>query len=306
MRDEAGVDDIGDAVDRLAIDYLAEGPAEMLRRATKLQRAALIRLRRHDYRPRQFDALIAGLARVEGVLAYAALDLGDSRSADAHARAAWALASRRSDEPMQMWVRGTQSLIARFDQNFDLAERLVVDGLRRDGNGTARIRLLAGLAQSRANRGDSAGATAALAESWSIRPSFDQHTDGPGIFAFTEAKHHYYAGSSLMWLEDPAALETAAREAGIAVSLWEEADADHRSLDDEALARIYRAIALAQLGDLDGAAIAVQPVLELPPELRISWMKARIRHLHELLDHPPYDGARAAEQLRTAVAEFTG
>ena len=61
-----------------------------------------------------------------------------------------------------------------------------------------------------------------------------------------------------------------------------------RSLDDEALAHIYAATASAQLRDLEAATAYLEPILGLPPERRISWIRKRMTRVVELLTQWPY------------------
>jgi hypothetical protein len=65
------------------------------------------------------------------------------------------------------------------------------------------------------------------------------------------SKQLYYAGSSLMWLDDERALKRAAHDSEEAISLWEHEGEQFRSLDDEALAHVYMATARLKLGEID-------------------------------------------------------
>lgn len=95
-------------------------------------------------------------------------------------------------------MRGAQSLIARFGTNYAHARNYVLDGLRHQPRGTGRIRLHAGYAQCQANLGDSRGANAALNLALTEREHLTSDDSMAGIFEFSEAKQHYYAGSSLI------------------------------------------------------------------------------------------------------------
>jgi hypothetical protein len=160
------------------------------------------------------------------------------------------------------------------------------------------LRLLAGLAQCRANLGDSPGANEALDLAEREREALHSRDSVGGLFEFSRAKQHYYAGSSLMWLTGRPDAERAAREAALAVAMWEQEPAESRSLDDEALAHVYEATARVQLGDLDGAAEAVAPILDLPPERQISWITKRLGGLADRLDAHMYAGSGDALDLR--------
>jgi transcriptional regulator with XRE-family HTH domain len=310
--EDSDLDDLHQQAEDLAVDYLSQPPSTMLPRSVALRGQLLDRLRSHRYRINQLPDVYRSLAVLQGILSYAALDLGHSEAATTHAAAAWALADRTDDDRMRMWVRGTQSLIARFEGDFDRGLSLVQDGLSYSAVGSGRLRLLAGLGQCRANLGDTEGARSVIAEAGRLRES----TDDPdlasggsfpsGIFEFSAAKQHYYAGSSLMWLPSAAAAREAAEEAGRAITLWENGPPQHRPLDDEALARVYRATAYARLHELDAAAEAVRPVLNLPKDRQISWITKRLHGLAALLDAPSVQASAEAAALRDSVRDVAG
>ena len=178
---------------------------------------------------------------MQGVLTYAALDLGSPDGAAAHAALGWRLAERDDDNELRLWVRGTQSLIARFETDYERAQWFVEDGLRYAAPGTGRLRLLAGFAQCRANLGDSPGANDAFDLAEREGEQLRSHDSVGGLFEFSRAKQHYYAGSSLMWLPDRVDAERAAREAALAVAIWEQEPPESRSLDDSIYAQSHAA-----------------------------------------------------------------
>jgi tetratricopeptide (TPR) repeat protein len=214
-----------------------------------------------------------------------------------HADAAWVCAERAQDNELRVWVRGTQSLIARFEGDYDGAMGYVLEGLTYETPGTGELRLLSGYAQCHANLGDSRGANDALNFALTKRERLSTVDSIAGIFEFSEAKQHYYAGSSLIWLDGGHDAQRAAQEAGEAIALWENAPPESRSLDDEALAHIYQATAYLQLGQLDAAADAVRPILDLPPERQISWIRKRLARFAGILRDDRYAGSHAAIDL---------
>lgn len=299
------VDELHHAAARLSVDYLATPASAALLDAVEVRGEVLRRLRSHDFRPHQLSDLYMTLARVQGVLSYAALDLGDASAARTHSHAAWICADRIGSNEMRAWVRGTESLIARFDQNYAEAERIALDGLRFPTQGTAGIRLLAGVAQSRANQGDSETANNYLAQAQRERDALKTEDEISGLFTFTDAKQHYYAGSSLMWLPGRDDLRRAAAEAAVAVQMWEKEPAETRSLDDEALAHIYAATAHVQLGELDEARAFVTPILELPADRHISWIVKRLNGLSQKIERQ-FPGSSTANGLIAAIRTVSG
>jgi hypothetical protein len=269
----------------------------MLEQGLKLRHESMRRLREGAARPHEIHDLYLAASRTSGILSYAALDLGDANAAATHARAAWKLADMAENDELRAWVRGTESLIARFQKDYLRAARYVEQGMQFAGRGTSTVRLLCGGAQCMANRGDSTGARRLLDRAADARDAATEDTVC-GLFAFSYAKQLYYAGSSLMWLEDRQALERADRDASAAIALWEQEDKDCRSLDDEALAHVYVATARLKLGEIDGAMAAVRPILALPPDRQISWIRRRVGELAELLTPDRFGSSRAAAEAK--------
>lgn len=305
---ELDVDDLQAGVEETAIDYLAMPPGPMLHRAHDLRDDVLARLRDHRHGAAERTDLLVAAGRLSGVLAYAALDLGDPDAALEHTRAARRCATTARDVELLLWVRGTQSLIARFDGDYGRALAYVNDGLRHatpgiPGTGTAR--LLSGRAQCLANLGDSRGANAALDAAEHAHEDVSRTDGAGGLFTFSETKRRYYAGSSLIWPGGEGDAARAEREALGAISEWEQMPAEERSLDDERLAHIYVATARVQQRDVDGAAEIMRPILDLPEQDRISWIMKRAARVSSLLAAPEYQGSTTAGQLRADIDALT-
>ncbi|MEH0830640.1 MULTISPECIES: hypothetical protein [unclassified Micromonospora] len=278
----------------------------MLQDAVELRGEILQRLRDRHYAPHELKDLYLLLGRLQGVLAYAALDLGSADAAMTHADAAWTCAEHAGNNELRAWTRGTQSLIARFQGDYAHALDYVHDGLRYKARGTGRIRLLCGVAQCHANLGDSTGANRTLDLAQTEREELASTDSVDGLFGFSVAKQHYYAGSSLIWLAGGTDAERAAREAGQAIELWEKEPPESRSLDDEALAHVYQGTAFLQVGDLDSATAAIRPILDLPADRQISWIKKRLDRFAAMLRAQPYRGASAADDLHEEIRNLGG
>ncbi|PPJ18754.1 hypothetical protein C5F51_36215 [Nocardia nova] len=125
-----------------------------------------------------------------------------------------------------------------------------------------------------------------------------------GLFGFSPAKQEYYTASALMWLSTPQALEEAERAATNAIAIWEHEPIEQRSLDDESLAHVYLATSRIKLGEIDGAMEAVRPVLNLPEDRQISWIRKRVGQLSDLIVRDSrYRHSRAAS---AAIEELRG
>lgn len=286
----------------LAVDYLVHPPAPMLRAALHARTAVVDELRRVPSSGQRRD-LVRAAGHMSGVLAYATLDLGDPDAADDHAATALRCAESAGDRELRAWVRGTQSLIARFHEDYRAALDLARDGLRSAGAGTSTPRLLAGVAQSAANLGE-------RTETYQALDAAEDAIDGsgpdplPGLFTFSRAKLAYYGGSALMWLPDTADARRSVASAVSAIEQWQTGDPADRSLDDERLAHVYAATSYVRLAEIDAAAAALTPVLALPTEQRISWLRRRVGEIGDLLDDERFRGSPGVVELRTAVEAF--
>ncbi|HEX6074589.1 MAG TPA: helix-turn-helix transcriptional regulator [Micromonosporaceae bacterium] len=301
IEERLSLGEIDVAMRHLAVAYLGTPPAPMLMETVALRSQVLRRLRDHNYRPHELADLYVMLGRIQGVLAYAALDLGDADGAMTHATAAWRCAEHAGDNELHAWVRGTQSLIARFQGDYAHALGFVEDGLHYPSSGTSRIRLLCGVAQCHANLGNSPGTNKALDLSWIEREKGTTPDPVAGLFEFSRAKQHYYAGSSLIWLPNEADATRATQETTEAIDIWQREPSGSRSLDDEALAHIYLGTAQLRLGNLASAGAAIRPILELPPERQISWIKKRLMRLAHMLRSGRYADSTDARSLHDEI-----
>jgi tetratricopeptide (TPR) repeat protein len=289
------------SVRSLAVAYLGTAPAPMLAEAMGIRSDLMDRIKKGGVRPDDEKDLFLAIGQLSGVLAYAALDLGSPTAALAHARAAWTCADRVGDNELRAWTRGTQSLISRFQGDYERALAYVQDGAQYATRGTSASRIWCGYAQCMANLGNSVEANKALDTAQRAREQSHTPDSMPGLFEFSQAKQLYYAGSSLIWLPGCENAERAARDAQTAITMWEGESAETRSLDDEALAHVYLGTARLQLGELDGGMAAIRPILDLPEERKISWIGKRLDRFRGMLTQQPYQGSPVA---RDAVEEI--
>lgn len=298
------VTQIGQATERLSVDYLANpgpGLAEELatarRRAVDALRAR--RIRHHD----QVRDLTLQIGYLSGVMAYCALDSGHPDAALVHARAAWEAAEKVNSDQLRAWVRGTESLIRRFQGDYASALDSAEDGLRYATSGSSRARLLAGVAQCLSHDEDAIGTRRALNDA---EVAFERQRgmdELGGLFSFSQAKLFYYSGSSLIWLPGRADARRARTQASAAIDIWKHAGPE-RSVADEALAHVYASTASLQLHDLEAAAVDLDPILSLPADRRISWIVKRMDRITALLRRPPFDTDPAAKELLDRIRDY--
>ncbi len=291
-------------VSRLAVTYLTSPPANVFLEARNLRDQAFGLIRDHRRPTDSRDLhLIAG--QLCGILAYASLDLGYADEAMTQARAAWFCADVAGHYGLKAWVRGTQSLIARFMGSFSDAHEYIQLGVKYATEGTSLVRLKCGEAQCLAHFEDSTGTHQALNQAKDARDKVNSSDAIGGLFAFSEAKQSYYAGSSLIWLTGHKDARIAEAESINAIQLWRAGPNDDRSHADEALAHIYLGTARVHLGDLDGVLEAIRPVLGIPRQQRVSWHKKRLGRISEMLDTERYWGSALADRIRGEIEVFS-
>jgi transcriptional regulator with XRE-family HTH domain len=203
--DTTDIDFINESVADLAVAYLANPAEPMFEQAVALRSELVRRLKAGAIHPNEKADLYVGLGRVSGILSYATLDLGQSRTAMLHSEVSRKMGSIAGSPDLVAWAYGTESLIERFDQHYEHARDLLLSAGPYVGTGTTPIRILCGLAQCSANLGDASSAMEYIKMAKTAR----EHADADpieGLFGFSPAKQEYYSASALMWLSNPDAL----------------------------------------------------------------------------------------------------
>ncbi|HEY5989218.1 MAG TPA: hypothetical protein VIV12_22990 [Streptosporangiaceae bacterium] len=301
---EATLEQLEADVRRIACDYVYVPPLPMF--------AEMLRVRNRIYRlltGRQKPAaaahlhLLAGL--LCGLLANASTDLGYRDAAAEQARAAWAYADIAGHNGLRSWTRGMQALIEYWSGRPQHAVRLAQGAKPYAGSGTARVRLHAIEARAWSLLGEAQETSRCLGaarEAGESPAAGDYlHDDVGGVFGFGDAKSHCYAAAAFTHLgQADAAVDAASR----AVSLYAAGPAAQRSYGAESLARADMAAAHLLRQCLDGAAESLEPVLMIPPGLRIAQLGERLAGLRARLGEAEFSDAREARDLRERIGDF--
>jgi hypothetical protein len=237
--------------------------------------------------------LLAGI--VSGFLAKATHDVGASHDALTQARAAYACADNAGHDGLRAWIRGLQTLITywagRFDDSVRYA-RLGADAAQRS-RGTAGVWLVSSEARSLAALNRIGEARAALTKATEAREHVqpDELDQLGSICTFSRPTQLYYAADAMAWgsATEAAEAEQLATEAIDALS--SAPVADRGGYGNEEGAQCDLAVARLLRGELEGAAEAVTPVLELPRERRqqgIVRSVERVRDTLRVLDAPTH------------------
>jgi hypothetical protein len=265
------VEQLRDDVQRLSVDYPRRPVWELLADLTELQENlfGLLERRQRPERSRQLYFL-AGVTC--GLLAKASHDLADPHAAMAMARTGFLCADNADHDGLRGWLRGLQSLVAYWAGRPQESVRYAQSGAEhatRSGS-TTTVWLAANEARGWAALGNAERTRAAVdraSAAWDSVVPDDLDSLG-GLCTFNRSRALYYAADALAWLPD--ATGPATRYAEQAVAAYADPGAAHWAFGDAAGSRANLAIARLAEGELDGAAEALAPVLELPAEQRIN------------------------------------
>lgn len=263
----------------------------------------LLEGRQHPEQGRELY-LVAGV--LCGVLANASFDLGWLQAAETQARTAFLCAELAGNNALRAWVRGTQSLVAYWDDRPCVAVELAADGWRYvPETGTARVRLAAIEARAHARLRDQRATEEALARADRARDEVRGEDDPGGMLAFPVAKQHYCAATARLWLGGHANSSDAERDAAHAVELYETDPPEQRRLGELCLARLDLSAARLGRDDLDGTAEGVQDVLAIAAQRRIESVARRLDQIARALARPRYQTSALALDLHDQIRGFT-
>lgn len=273
------LDELRDYVGHLAADYLREPVTVILPRLAEAQDEVFNNLEQRQRPAYAMDLYLLG-GVIAALLAKASQDLGRPREAMTQARAAYVCADNAGHRSLKAWSRGLQSLIAYWTGQTADAARYASLGAQElgDGTGTAAAWLPSLEARAWAIAGNEEAAAAAVARATAARNlTADDDLDGiGGLFSFPLAKQRYYAAGALVQL--PGHRDQAAEEATAALELY--TSGASVSYSDQAGAHAELALARVHAGELDGALATMRPVLDLPPERRITGIVQSASRVH--------------------------
>lgn len=262
----------------------------------------LLEGRQHPGQGRQLY-LVGGV--VCGVLANASFDLGRLSAAETQARTAFLCAELAGSNSLRSWIRGTQSLIAYWDERPRDAVELAAQGWDYEPEtGTPRVRLASIEARAHARMGDQRATVDALRRADQAREQVRGADEPGGLMAFPVAKQTFYSATAWLWLGDRANLEHAERAAAEAVELYAQDPPERRRLGELSLARLDLAVARVGQGNLEGAAEQVRAVLEVAGSRRTDSVLRRLRQLTHVLQRPGQSSTPLALDLREQVVSF--
>jgi hypothetical protein len=228
------------AISDLAERYETEGPRPLVRQMVEL-RTLVEQMLTDSLDTNARQRLISQGARLCGMLAYAATNLGRFTMARAYGLEAFALATTASRSDLLAWIRGTQSFTEYYAGKPGESLKLAQDGQRFAQGGAESVRLaINGEARAAAILGDGSTARRAIRRAYSASNRLGAPADLTPCLSFDvygEARTAANAATTLLHLGETAAvLEHTAeviRIADFSESMW-----------TRSLARLDRAKAL--------------------------------------------------------------
>lgn len=255
-------------------------------------------------RPEQSKHLYFLASVLSGAFAKASHDLADPHAATTQLRTAWLCAEHAGHEGLRAWICGLRALVAYW------AER-PLDSIRHIERGTehaerarttSSVWLPASEARARGVLGDRDGVRDAIARAERARESvqYDDLDEMGGLAVFSPSRQLYFAADALSWIPEEA--QRTAEYATRAVEQYDDPTNHDFAFGDAAGSRTSLAIARIGVGDHEGAAAAVGPVLCLPPEQRINGIVQSVHRVHSALART--DPSQAGRVLQEEIENY--
>lgn len=298
------VDQCRDDVQRLATLYPQRPLSELLGDLVDVQEGLFTLLERRQ-RPEVGRQLYFLSAAVGGMLAKASHDTGEAHAAMLQARTAYLCAEQADHNGLRGWLRGLQSMVAYWAGRHNEAVRYAEQGMEYAavGGGTTAIWLPVSAARAYAALGDVDNAVGSIQRAetaWEhVQP--DEVDELGGLCTFSTARTIYYAADALAWTPGQPDAERYAEQA---VAAYADPTDASWAFSDQAGAHTDLAIARITRGELEGAAEALAPVLDLPPERRINGIRHSVQRVHATLTSSRASGDGAAAGMQEEIEAF--
>jgi transcriptional regulator with XRE-family HTH domain len=301
---EATLEQFRADVASLSLQYMTGETYGLFMEMRRVRNRMLEALDRRQW-PRDAAELYLLAGCLSALMAAAATNLGYPEAAEELTRAGWAYATIIDHRPLMARLRLCAAYAAYWGGRPGRAANLAAAGLGYlpGGQNAAQLHLYGGLAQ--ASLGDATGARQAIeaAREAREREHHDELLEIGGEFGFSRAAQSYYAG---FVLSEAAQGEASITELESATGQYATGPGpgEHHSRKCQLLAHTDLAIARLRAGALDGAILALEPVLAAIPGERTAVQVRRLSALRAELAHPIFRGSALARELDEQVTEF--
>jgi hypothetical protein len=298
---DATIEQYADQARRLARVFEYAMSLPLLLETRRLRDRVASRLRGHQ-RLAQARELYLIASQVCGLLAWMSGDVGNYRAADTHAWTAWMCAEQADHDAARAWVRATQAKLAYWDGRFVESAELAEDGLNYASADSAHVFLALFRARALARTGHDSEAVQAMGLAAAKREAAAVADLLGGVWELTPARYHGLLAGTRLLLGEPA---DAVAEATQAIRLSQETPPGERHLYAELLVRTDQAQAHLQRSELDGAANALRPVLDLSADMRTEPILQQLTSLRSVLAVlPRFAGSGLALDLQDEIETY--
>jgi hypothetical protein len=255
--------------------------------------------------PRDLTELYFLCGVLSCLMAVAVSDLGFPQSAEELTRAGWAYATVIDHKPLMAHLRLLLAGIACWNRPRQ-ARDLAASGLRylADGPNAAQLHLQSARASARLGDDQAARLAIAAADEAREREHHDELLNIGGEFGFSLATQDYMTGSALLDIPGAQADAIARLERAADRYTTGPGPGEHHGYGSAALAHVDLSLARLRAGQLDGAALALAPVLSLPPGKRIDALVPRLTRVRAELASSRYNGSQQAADIDGEIEAF--
>lgn len=277
---------------------LTAPPGQIIAEAAEVNHTLFDLLRGHN-RPGHARDLYTAAGATCALLAWLSGDLGNLEAARIHGATAQTCAEMAENPELAAWAAVVRSKTAFWAKDYLTAVNLAREGARHAAPGTALVMLACQQADAWAKLG--AGLETARALEDAARAA--EHHSGidslGGLFTCRPGRAMNYAAASYGEI----AHHGKALDAADAAFAAFEREGGY-GFGTIAQTHLSRMLAHAGAGDLDAAASAARPVLDLPEERRLATLRARFAPFATALAAPSMRTSRVAAPLREEITEF--
>ncbi len=292
------VEGIHDLVRRLSVEYLSDDPMSVYGRTTAIAEVVFELVQGYP-KPTHARELYLAAGYLYTLLGWMAGDLGDRDRATVYNRTGWLCAEVADHDTLRAWVLSTMSKTALWEGRLSDAESLAARGSSHAAGGTVAVLLACQQADARAEMGAAQPARRALeqARDLSERAGIDEVG---GLLSCGDIRRHNYTASVLLRTGDPLGAVDVAVSA--LASAGKSGRTGHGTI---AQLRVFAAQGYLSVGDVDGAATILAPVLRSPTGQRLATVVRRVREIDGLITaRDELRGHRAAGTLSAAIVDF--
>jgi hypothetical protein len=211
-------------IERYAQAYEDTG-ATSLYRSVLRERGSVDELLRGHQSASQRAALFVVAGKLSVLLAHLAFDLGHESLAETYAVEAWTLAELAGQRDLVAHVRGTQSFMAYYRQEYQEALLLARDGAQYARSRPAAIRVAVQEARALARLGDGCGVDRAVERAFDLRSGLDEPDTSTPFLSFAPYDTSRIAGNAATAYLSLGQADKVGHYTGMALPVLEAADA---------------------------------------------------------------------------------